>query len=93
VTPVPVPVRATTCGLPGALSLTDNEAVRAPVAVGRKVTLNVQFAPAAKVAPQVVVRAKSAAFVPVIDVLVMVILPFPVLDKVTVLALLVVFNG
>src|SRR5437667_392333 len=38
------------CGLPPALSVTDSDPVRAPEAVGVKVTLMVQFAPAAKVA-------------------------------------------
>src|SRR5256884_9407054 len=38
------------CGLPPALSVTDSVPVRAPEAVGVKVTLMVQFAPAAKVA-------------------------------------------
>src|SRR5438552_1226662 len=38
------------CGLPPALSASDSVPVRAPEAVGVKVTLMVQFAPAAKVA-------------------------------------------
>src|SRR5437667_352641 len=38
------------CGLPPALSVSDSVPVRAPEAVGVKVTLMVQFAPAAKVA-------------------------------------------
>src|SRR5438105_2512170 len=38
------------CGLPPALSATDSVPVRAPEAVGVKVTLIVQFPPAAKVA-------------------------------------------
>src|SRR5256884_6837273 len=38
------------CGLPPALSVTDSVPVRAPEAVGVKVTLMVQFAPAAEAA-------------------------------------------
>jgi hypothetical protein len=51
--PFPVPVRATVCGLPGALSATASDAVRVPAEVGLKDTLMVQLAPAAKVVPQV----------------------------------------
>jgi hypothetical protein len=42
-------VSATLCGLPVALSVIATEALRAPVAVGLKVTLIEQFAPAASV--------------------------------------------
>src|SRR5947199_50019 len=47
---VPLPLSVMICGLPPALSVTDSDPVRAPEAVGVKVTLMVQFAPAAKVA-------------------------------------------
>src|SRR5436309_1802796 len=47
---VPFPLSVMICGLPPALSVTDSDPVRAPEAVGVKVTLMVQFAPAAKVA-------------------------------------------
>ena len=53
-----MPVRATVCGLPAALSAMERLALRAPAAEGVNVTLMVQFAPAAKVAPQVCVCAK-----------------------------------
>lgn len=43
----------------------DTDAEREPVAVGLKVTLIVQFAPAATLAPQVLVCEKSVLFVPV----------------------------
>ena len=93
VTPVPVPVRVALCGLPAALSDTERVPVRAPVAPGRNVTLMVQLAPAAKVVPQVVVSAKSEAFVPAIETPLMVMVPLPVFRSVTVLALLVTFTG
>src|SRR5205807_1153928 len=48
--PVPFPLSIMICGLPPALSATDSVPVRAPEAVGVKVTLIVQFPPAAKVA-------------------------------------------
>src|SRR5437867_2681038 len=47
---VPFPLSVMICGLPPALSASDSVPVRAPEAVGVKVTLMVQFAPAAKVA-------------------------------------------
>src|SRR5256712_666884 len=56
---VPVPVRLTMCGLPAALSVMVIAPVRVPVAVGVKVTLMVQLAPAATEVPQVLVCAKS----------------------------------
>jgi hypothetical protein len=87
---IPVPVKATVCGLPEALSVTDSDALREPVAVGLNVIENVQLAPTASVDPQVVVRVKSPEFVPEIDVLLIVILAVPVLVKVTVCAELVV---
>src|SRR5215471_14297785 len=45
----PVPLRATDCGLPDALSAIDKLALRLPSAEGVKVTLMVQEAPAARV--------------------------------------------
>ena len=51
----PVPVRLTVCGLPAALSVTVIVPGWLPVAVGVKVTLMVQFAPAVTEAPQVLV--------------------------------------
>ena len=58
-TTVPVPIRLTSCGLPGALSVIDSVPVRVPICVGLKVTLIVQLAPAAKLEPQVCVWWKS----------------------------------
>jgi hypothetical protein len=62
----PVPLRLTDCGDPAALSVTVNDAVSAPVFVGLNLTEIVQLAPAATVAPQVVVSEKEDAFVPLI---------------------------
>src|SRR5207302_2905439 len=58
---VPFPLRGSICGLPPALSPSDSVPVRAPKAVGVKVTLMVQFPPAAKVAGLV-----GQAFAPVL---------------------------
>ena len=49
----PVPVSVDVCGLVGALSTTRRFAVRAPLRVGAKLTLTVQFAPGARLVPQV----------------------------------------
>jgi hypothetical protein len=69
----PVPLNATICGLPVALSAMFNVAARAPAAPGVNSTLIVQLAPAASVpvalqaAPDVPAGTpKSPAFVPVI---------------------------
>jgi hypothetical protein len=70
VAPVPVPVSDTVWGLPGALSVTESEAVSVPAAMGVKVTLTVQLAPAATVLPQVLVWPKSPASAPVSPMLV-----------------------
>lgn len=56
---MPVPVSATTCGLPAALSMMLIDPVRAPATDGVKVTLIVQLAPGASVEPQMVVSLKS----------------------------------
>src|SRR5215467_12508247 len=56
---VPVPVSATVCGLPLALSVTEIVPVREPLAVGVKVTEMVQFAATATDEPQVLVWLKS----------------------------------
>ena len=55
----PPPPKFTTCGLPAALSLMVREPVLLPAAVGVKVTLMAQFAPAANPVPQVLSCAKS----------------------------------
>jgi hypothetical protein len=55
-----VPLRETICGLPAALSVIVTVPVTLPVVLGTRVTLMAQFAPAASVAPQVLVSAKFA---------------------------------
>jgi len=52
---LPVPLKATVCGLPLALSATLNWAVRLPAAEGEKVTVMLQVMKAATVVPQVLV--------------------------------------
>jgi len=54
----PVPVRLTVWALVLALSLIDNDPVTVPVVVGAKATEIVQFAPAARDEPQVLVCEK-----------------------------------
>ena len=51
----PVPVNATFCGLPAALSVMLMAALRAPVAVGLNLTLIAQLADTAREVPQVLV--------------------------------------
>lgn len=55
----PVPVRVTVCGLPAASCVTVYVPLRAPPAVGAKVMLMVQLAPASRLLPQLCVWAKS----------------------------------
>lgn len=91
--PAPVPVSGTLCGLVAALSLIVTPAVRLPPAAGEKVTEIVQVAFRASVdglSGHVVVRAKSAAFVPVIAMLVIVNTVVPEFVSVVDLAALVV---
>jgi hypothetical protein len=57
---VPVPLRGTVCGLPGALSVTDRAPVALPAALGVKETVIAQFAPDARLEPQVSVSPKYA---------------------------------
>ena len=78
----PVPVKLTVCGLPLALSVIVRVPVRVPEAVGVKVTLMLQFAPAARLevlAGQLLVAEKS----PLAAMLEMVAARVPVLLSVT----------
>ena len=88
----PVPLSGMLWGLPDALSVTEREAWRAPVAVGLNVMLIVQLAPAATLDPHVLVSEKSPLFVPVMVMPepLKVSVALPVLVKVTVCAELVV---
>src|SRR5207302_823896 len=87
----PVPVSATLCGLPAALSAMARVPLRAPRAVGVKVTSTVHDAAGARVAPQVLAAmAKSPGLAPPIAILVMVRTAVPVLVSVTRWAALVV---
>jgi hypothetical protein len=56
---VPRPVSGTVCGLPGALSVIEIEAVRTPCAVGVKVTVMRQLTPDHTVGGQLLDWAKS----------------------------------
>jgi hypothetical protein len=89
---VPVPESVTPWGLPLALSNTESVAVRADAAVGVKVTLMEQLAPGVKVVPHVVVRLKSPAFAPVMLILLMVKVPTPTFERVTLCAALEVLT-
>jgi hypothetical protein len=73
-TTVPVPIKLTVCGLPGALSAIDSVAVRDPRCVGLNVMLIVQLAPGATEVPQVWVWEKSPESLPVKPILVLSVL-------------------
>jgi len=84
----PVPVRATVCGLPVALFVTVIVPGWLPMAVGVKVTVIVQLAPAATELPQVLVWAYCALAAMLVTLNALV----PPLVSVTVCATLVVFT-
>jgi hypothetical protein len=75
----PVPARLTVCVAGLALSVMVTAPVLVPAAVGLKVTLRVQLAPAATLEPQVLVWEKS----PLAVMLVMLRVALPVLLRVT----------
>jgi hypothetical protein len=89
---VPVPLSATVCGLPEALSVKESEAVREPVAQGLKVTLTAQVPLGITVAPVQVstLLEKSFASVPLSFTLAIVRFHIPLLVTVTLWAALVV---
>jgi hypothetical protein len=62
----PVPVSEITCGEPAALSITSTAAAKLPLAAGVKVTDIEHDAAGARLAPQLFVSAKTAAFAPAI---------------------------
>src|SRR5947207_13425984 len=78
----PVPLRLTVWGLLPALSLMVSVPVLIPVAVGAKVTLRLQAAPAARLEVQPLVRVKSVGFAPPVTMLVIVKPTVPVLVSV-----------
>src|SRR6266550_3703190 len=80
-TDCPVPFRATICGLFGALSVNDSVPLRAPFLVGVKVTLAAQFAPAATVAPQVLLEMWKSPLAVMLEIFSVAV---PVLVSVTV---------
>lgn len=87
---MPVPLKAAVWELPlRELSLMFREPVRLPVALGWKVMLMVQFAPAARLLPQLFVWAKS----PVTVMLLMASAAVPLLVRVAICATLVVFTA
>ena len=71
------------CGEPVALSVMVTAAVSAPVTVGVKCPWMVQFAPAARLDPQVFANTNEEAFAPVTLMLAMAKAALPVLVKVT----------
>src|SRR5438045_6823318 len=71
-------MRPASCGLLPALSVTLSEAVRVPVPVGEKFTLILHCAPGASEPGQLLVCAKSVAFVPLIAMLLIVSVLLPV---------------
>ena len=78
------------------MSVMDTDALRLPVAVGLKVMLIVQFAPAPRVTGlvgQVLVSEKSPLLVPMMARLVIVRAAFPVFERVTLCAVLLVPTG
>ena len=81
--PRPVPVSATFCGEPPALSLMVMAAVSAPPVVGSKCPWMEQFAPAARLVPQLLANTNEEAFAPVTAILVIASVAVPVLVKVT----------
>src|ERR1700674_4240312 len=86
---MPVPDSGTVCGLFAALSVIVMLPVRAPSWVGVKVTLMMQFAPAASVLPQGFVLATGAKS-PLTTMLLMFSVALPVFVIVTLLAVVVV---
>ena len=81
----PVPVSATVCGEPVALSAKPSEAVSVPAAMGLKVTETVQDPPAARF-PQLLVWVNEEGLEPPVIMLVRVSAAFPVFLSVTVCA-------
>jgi len=78
-----MPLRVIVCGEPVALSVMVMAPESAPLAVGAKCPWMVQFAPTARVVPQLFAKTNEDAFAPVTAILVMVSVAVPVLVIVT----------
>src|SRR6266567_2932464 len=78
----PVPFRATVCGLPGASSVNDRVPCRAPLAVGLKAMVTLQFAPGCTWAPQVLVWMMKSPLMVTLEIFSVAV---PVLVRVTLL--------
>src|ERR1035437_4409036 len=83
-TATPVPESVMVCGDPAALSVMVTDTLRLPAAVGGNAPEMLHPPPAATLAPQVLVCAKSPALVPVTATLAIDRAPDPVLLSVTV---------
>jgi hypothetical protein len=81
------------CGEPVALSVMVMAAVRAAAVAGVKCPWMVQFAPAARLDPQLFANTKEDASVPVTAMLVMASTELPVFVKVTLCERLVVLTS
>ena len=79
----PVPLSAIDCGEPLALSVMVMAAGREPVAMGLKCPWMLQFAPAARLVPQLFENAYEEAFAPVTAMLAIDNVALPVLVRVT----------
>jgi hypothetical protein len=86
----PVPVRATVCVPPGAVSVTTSDALSGPKAVGVKVTLMVQLLFAPRDEGQLLVCEKSVLFALLIWIEVMLNGRLPMFVRVTTCGLLVI---
>jgi hypothetical protein len=80
----PVPFKAKICGEPATESAKLKVAERVPAAVGTKLTLTLQFVPAARTDPQVVVMRKSEDAGPASQILEMFVGLPPGLESTTV---------
>ena len=89
---VPVPLSATVCGEPGAVSATLRVALRAAAEAGLKATKTAQLAPAASEVPQVFNWRNDVGLVPAIDIELSVTAPEPLFVTVTSCAALVAPN-
>ena len=93
IAPVPVPEKATVCGLPPALSVIARLADLAPIALGLKTILMLQLLPRATDVPQLLVWLKSLLVAPVMEIPKIVRAAFPLLVSVTLCAVLELPTG